>query len=144
MPCVKAAFSTETNQLLLPVNFFDPKTSKVSREDGKITVSGGKLFQCLALVDTGATRTCITQKIADFLDMLPEGEREVFGVHGSQKTMVYSVSLVVPQIVFLQEAMPVFRIHTQPENGYDALLGMDVLSKGNFQLDFSGNFVFCI
>ena len=99
---------------------------------------------CLALVDTGATHSCIAESVAEQIDLLPEEEREVAGVHGVQKTMLYSVSLILPEIGFLQEAMPVFRITTQPKGNYHALLGMDVLSKGNLHLDFSGNFVFCI
>lgn len=95
-------------------------------------------------MDTGATNSCITKKIAQSIGLRPDGEELVGGVHGRQKTKIYTAGLVIPEVGYKWDEISVFEANFADNSPYQALLGMDVLCVGSFQLDFSGNFLFCV
>ncbi|WOV92103.1 MAG: retropepsin-like aspartic protease [Candidatus Zeuxoniibacter abyssi] len=134
---------------MLNVGFYNPKTAKVirqeTREGYRITIEGSTVCVCKALVDTGATNSCITKHIADHIKVFPDGEKTVGGANGAYQTKTYSVAMFIQEIGLLIDEMDVFEVKLEENSSeYQALLGMDILSRGHFQLDFSGNFVFCV
>ena len=89
-----------------------------------------------ALVDTGATHTCISPNIAEKLALFPEGKKQVHSATHKTSANLYHVSFFIP---IAKQTEQEFRVDThaifdlevteiiQPAN-YDVLLGMDVLA----------------
>ncbi len=84
--------------VLMPIEPLDGTTSNINGQAGK------KLIGMRALMDTGATHTCITSKAAERLDLDPLGYIPTTGIHGTE---------------------------LQASVDFDILLGMDVISCGN-------------
>lgn len=91
-----------------------------------------------ALLDTGASISSISQKVVDTLALLPDGWTSVTGIHGSEETPTYTISLHVPisELVDGGKAALTFSrgrnldvalLAFQPDD-FDVLLGMDILT----------------
>ncbi len=114
-----------------------PPGEEANPADGKV--------MCKALVDTGATHSCISAEIAARAGIAPDGELLVNSASEvaarvkpyPANLVIPGVNLTVPQITLTEAALP-------PESEFQALLGRDILCRGSFHLDFSGNAVFCI
>jgi Aspartyl protease len=105
---------------------------------------------CQALIDTGATRTCITQRLVEQLGLparqkvlvasatsFPERRRAYefsIGLFCRSEITTETALYVVPSLL----VAPVF----QNNSNFDVLLGMDVLSQGRLIFDVGGDFSF--
>jgi hypothetical protein len=89
--------------------------------------SGLPIFQ--AIWDTGASGSVITQKVVDALGISPIGMTMVHGVNSSTNSNVYLVNLLLPSRVVVQT-----RVTLGVLPGVDALIGMDVISMGDFHI----------
>jgi hypothetical protein len=101
-----------------------------------------------ALVDTGATTTCISSAIAKALNLTPAGLRPMgSATHQAVLTNTYLVDLGLPlgtpQILWLG-AFLVFEFGAPQNSPYQMLLGRDILCKGNLTATFDGHFSFAI
>ena len=119
---------------MIRVGFFDPDHAR--KEEPKI-------YGCSALVDTGATRSCISPLVAERIGLLPDESITIAAASGTYETARYAVGIVVPDVGILQEKINVAEVALSKSNNFQALLGMDILLKGSFHLDFSNHFVFC-
>ena len=91
----------------------------------------------IALVDTGATSTCISPKIVKDSHLMPEGKKQVHTPTEKTSMNVYHVGFHIP-IVTRQDGQSLKTdIHSNPNlevtelmqpSNYDVLLGMDVLA----------------
>ena len=105
--------------------------------------SGGA--RCMALVDTGASHSCISADVAVKAGITPDGEIKMStpsDADANAKTytadlVIPGVNLAVSNIMLMESAFPA-------KNPYQALLGRDILCRGTFHMDFAGNAVFCI
>ncbi|MGD9852455.1 MAG: retropepsin-like aspartic protease [Nitrospirales bacterium] len=98
-----------------------------------------QLVQFRALWDTGATNTCITNKIALQLGLKPSGKVIVAGVHGKKEVLTYLVNVFLPNGV----AFPGVRATEAEINGADVLIGMDIIRTGDFAVsNFNGRTIF--
>jgi hypothetical protein len=104
----------------------------------------------IALIDTGATRTCITRRVLDELQLQAKGKLLVASATSTpERRMAYGYSLglfcqtddssatslyVVPH----EFVAPWF----QDNGNFDVLLGMDVLSQGTLTFKPDGRFSF--
>ncbi len=122
------SFSTHylslTNVLEVKVKIapaFDPATTKEYPEH--------KEFK--AIWDTGASHSVITKKVADECNLKPIGVQEVHGVHSSELSNAYLVNIVLPNgVPFIG-----FRVtEARLTPGSDALIGMDIINRGDFAL----------
>jgi Aspartyl protease len=113
----------------------------------------GNMTMYMALVDSGASSTCISSRIVKEVGLSPIGKIQVAGVHGSTPTNSYqfAVGFILP---VRQEAtgaifgnMTGFVVDgTEFVNdgcGFDVLLGRDILCKGSFHMSFDGHFLIC-
>ena len=109
-----------------------------------------------ALIDTGASSTCIAQECADELELITIGKTSVITASGDCEVDRYTVDLAIPvsqtmlrpviredgnrevEEVVIDEtywAHVQHRIHSIPaigkdrDRGFDVILGMDILSK---------------
>ena len=124
--------------LLLRVGFLPPGAR----------IGGGRIHICMALVDTGASRTCITGAVLDALMSSPS--REGFGMNtaaGRYTTSLYDLGVAV----FDDEtqgwsgvtSVAAPRIHDL-DGEIDAVLGRDVLQNGDLNLERSGAYTFVL
>jgi len=106
-----------------------------------------------ALIDTGATTTCITSGLASRVPLTPIGKVPVHGVSGIAHHNNYlfyvafpftlppgtvdpnfpppSPGQVLGQIFVLHKAIQGCELVTAPNAGFEVLLGMDVISSGS-------------
>lgn len=146
MPCVKGTI-TPKKQIILPVVWFNPMLTTIASVPGGVKIrpskNGGISTTVGGLVDTGATGSCITQGVAQSIKSNPDGNEPVTGVHGTKIVNTYTVGLFIPQIKFLLPGLKVTEVDNLGGNA-ESILGMDILLQGTFQLDFQGNFIFCV
>lgn len=85
-------------------------------------------IKALALIDTGASSTCISQNIADALTLIPFDSQKVHTAGGATEQLLYDVGVVLPisQPNILSVQAPCADLKDQP---YQVLLGRDVLSR---------------
>ena len=81
-----------------------------------------------AIWDTGATNSCITQAVIDACGLLPIGMAQVTGVGGTTEEEVFLVNVYLPNHV----AFSGLRVTRGKFVGADILIGMDIISNGDF------------
>ena len=114
----------------------------------------GILHSCKALVDTGASRTCIAKSVADELGLQATGKIDMQTAGGIIPTNIYDVHIVFifPGKTDSKEMIQQGRGHIvsstrAPEfdpgdNPYQALLGRDILRLGVLNMSHDGHFSF--
>jgi hypothetical protein len=116
---------------------------------------GPQLQTFTALIDTGATATCISPRAANSVGLRPLGKVRVRGAAGIQYHNYYAFHVGFPSP---QHAPPgqhaavrtyVFHLLIQgselaigPVAGFDVLLGMDVIGSGSLAVEGIGTFSF--
>lgn len=109
--------------------------------------------QCKALVDTGATRTCISQEVADALKLQPQGKIKMRTAGGLTSVNLYGVSamyilgtkgmktsdLDIVRDRFGPFDAPLFDGEKKP---YKALIGRDIISRGVLTMSWDGHYSF--
>ena len=93
-----------------------------------------KLFEIIALWDTGATFSSISKELAEKLQLLPKGIYQIHSANDSKFSNGYDICLVINK-----DANYVFDlVVTVNDNlhnmGIDMLIGMDVIRQGDFAI----------
>lgn len=101
---------------------FDPRTQGQPDHPGTRTK---------ALWDTGASQSCISKKIVDSLNIEPTGSQMVAHAAGMHIVGTYSVSILLPNNVGVS---PIRVSEFAGHDGFDALIGMDIITKGDFSI----------
>ncbi|MDE6736107.1 MAG: retroviral-like aspartic protease family protein [Treponemataceae bacterium] len=93
-----------------------------------------------AIWDTGATKTCITKRIADDLNLIPIGRATISTANGIITTNTYSVHIGLPNGVTIQNIL-VSCANLGADT--DILIGMDIITLGDFSItNVNGRTVF--
>ena len=96
-----------------------------------------------ALLDTGASFTCISENIASQLDLAPKGKRQVVDATGTALTNIYDL-----EIMLWSDGggwgCPIEVALFSGTSTVDVLIGRDILCRGLFVLDNSGRFSFAV
>ena len=89
-----------------------------------------------AIWDTGATKSVITQAVVDACGLAPTGMANVKTAAGPSQAETYLVNFGLPNRV----GIPVIRVtKMQLTGGADILIGMDIISRGDFSVtNFNG------
>src|SRR3989338_11350799 len=88
--------------------------------------------------DTGATHSVVTKRVVTELDLKPIGIVEVHTANGQTHQKQYIANLYLPN----QVAFGMLRVTEAPLHGTDILIGMDIISRGDFCLsNFGGKTV---
>lgn len=108
-----------------------------------------------ALLDTGATCTCITKRVAESVGLLPIGKVPIHGVSGLSyhNNYLFCVGFPVSRQDYADPRQQVMETHIAdvqvqgaelviPGGEFDVLLGMDILSTGSLAVEGSGTFSF--
>jgi predicted aspartyl protease len=88
-----------------------------------------------AIWDTGATGSVITQRVVDELGLKPISIALVHGVGGIQESPVFLVNILLPMNVTI--GMVRVTLGNLPA-GTDVLIGMDVITVGDFVISNNG------
>lgn len=100
-----------------------------------------------ALVDTGARRTCVTEEVAQALNMRRIGEVEVWNVKRPERHWTYLFNVAIWPDSDDGRPLPPYGIGDEIEGidvgnhpYFDVLLGMDIISRGRLLIEPSGQF----
>lgn len=116
----KAVYSTIVEQIITDVT---------------VVYNGGKT-PSKALWDTGATKSFICSSIVAKHEMFPEKESRVSSLNNPGATAkVYSVDVVLPNNVQIKNLL--VREADFGSEGFKVIIGMDVINRGNIQIDNS-------
>jgi gag-polyprotein putative aspartyl protease len=89
-------------------------------------------LQVDAMFDTGAAKSVITQRVVEACGLKPVRSGFIQGVHGVQKSEAYVVNIYLPSKITFFELTVVKAKATGV--WWDVLLGMDVISAGDFSI----------
>ncbi len=99
---------------------FDPLSEKERPEVTDVT----------GLWDTGAIGTAINKGCAQKIGLRPIGDTKSFHAGGVSIVHVYEINLFLPNNV----AFPFVKVAEHTLNGIDLLIGMDIITKGDFAI----------
>ena len=88
----------------------------------------------MAIWDTGATVSGITQKVVDSCGLSAIGWSEVTGVHGTQPSEAYLVNI----LLLNQVRVPNVRVTKGDFTNGDVLIGMDIISHDFAVTNYNG------
>ena len=94
-----------------------------------------------ALIDTGATSTCISLEVAQRLQLNPIGMREMNSATHTVPVNVYLVDLFLPfgGTAYVVKATQVMEFSPGQGLPYQILLGRDILCRGVLTMSFDGH-----
>ena len=139
--------------VILQVAIFDPTQiasfSAALPQQGAQNIPNLMLFA--ALLDTGASVTCISNNVVQKLGLQPSGKTSMSGSTGARTVDQYTFGV---GLIFgaQQTATGAFNgqlnLHmvqgcefTHHGFGFDVLIGRDILCKGCFSMSFDGHFI---
>jgi hypothetical protein len=96
-----------------------------------VSARNGLQKEAVAVWDTGATISCISNKVIKELGVSPFGYRYVDTANGRMKCGKYEVSLCLPNSVISQNI--IMSGFSGGEN-IDLLIGMDIINAGDFSI----------
>ena len=120
------------NKRLLSV--FTEKYTKIENRllNKVVLCANGIINQALAQWDTGATNTCISEEIAKRYNLKPISYMRSKTPSGELISPVYYIDIVLNnEVVFNNWTVMGSKIG---EQGIDVLIGMDIISKGDFAI----------
>lgn len=99
-----------------------------------------------ALVDTGASLTCVSPSLATAIGISPIGMRPMISATHSVPTNVYLVDLVLPFGVssVVLPSVQVMEFNATNTTPFQLLIGRDIICRGVFTMSFDGHFSFSI
>ena len=163
MPCLSTQL-TAKGQFLINIFIID---TRKSQNKNKVDIFKN-LKTHTALIDTGATRSCITEEVAEELELIPTCKNKMYTAGKPIECNGYDIEIAIP-ITEVKE----FEVAKDKQNkkrvvpksgtthirawkssvsslpsqgkyrGYDCLLGMDVLASCTFQYN-GGRFTICL
>lgn len=91
------------------------------------------------LWDTGASGTVITKKVVDALGLKPIGKAKINHANGSSIVNKYVINLFLPN----QVAFKFIQVTEGILSGFDVLIGMDIMNRGDFAIsNYNGKTTF--
>jgi hypothetical protein len=99
-----------------------------------------------ALIDTGASSTCISPIVVQTVNLQPVGMQPMTSATQSIPVNVYLVDLVLPfgGAALILNSVQVMEFTPLSGSPYQMLLGRDILCRGVFTLSFDGHFSFSV
>ncbi|MEM6603311.1 MAG: hypothetical protein AAF621_04605 [Pseudomonadota bacterium] len=139
MPCISGIF--DKSGLLIEVGILP---------HGEHLNGSLKLYR--ALIDTGASRTCVSDRLVEMYQFAPTGDATMNHAWGSNKAHTYLFNMFVPTRVDTgKDGSPsgdvsMFTLEGlsfKAKSDFDVLIGRDFLCRGSLSLSFDGHFTLC-
>lgn len=89
----------------------------------------------MGLWDTGATNSVISTRLVSALKLKPIGKVTVSHAQGQTDVNTYLINLLLPNNV----GYPFLQVNEGVLAGFDMLIGMDIISRGDFSITCSEN-----
>jgi hypothetical protein len=126
--------------VLITVDVLLPGTATI------IGTGAGPRTPLVALVDSGASHTCIASGIAQALNLQPIGMRPMASAHQTAPVNVYQVDLM---LLFGSQALaltyfPVLEFAAPSNSPFQVLVGRDIICRGVLVVSFDRHFTFSI
>lgn len=118
--------------ITMPCHAFTTRSSGLSNRliNEAIIMYERNNLKTIALWDTGATGTCISEQIAKGLSMIPTGKKNISTPSGTKEVSTYLIDIALPNQVIVQN---VEVCETDIGNqGIGVLIGMDIISHVDF------------
>ncbi|HBI24949.1 MAG: hypothetical protein A2Y48_00145 [Nitrospirae bacterium RIFCSPLOW2_12_42_9] len=137
MPCLSGKFDLSIGPLInigvIPAGVFTPSFS-------------GQVTTFPALIDTGASITCISQGVVQTVGLQPIGMRPMVSATHSVPVNVYLVDLFLPfgAAGFIIQGAQVMEFIPEGTAPFQILLGRDIICRGTLTLSFDGHFTFSL
>jgi predicted aspartyl protease len=137
MPCLSGRFDPSIGPIInigvLPAGTFTPSFS-------------GNIATFPALIDTGASITCISQNVVQAVPLQPIGMRPMVSATHTVPVSVYLIDLFLPfgAAGFVIQGTQVMEFILEGNNPFQVLLGRDVICRGVLTLSFDGHFTFSL
>jgi predicted aspartyl protease len=139
MPCLTGQFNPSVG-ILLQVGVLLPGAIPL------VAAGGVPMTPFAALVDTGASDTCIAPSIAQTLSLTPIGMRPMTSAHHTAPVNVYQVDIVIlfGNQGFVLSNHQVVEFAAPPSSPFQVLIGRDIICRGTLSLSFDGHFAFSL
>jgi len=100
----------------------------------------------LALVDTGASMTCISRQVVQTVSLQSLGMIQMLSATQTVPTHRYLVDLLLPfgNTGLLQQGIYVMEFQVAGTHPFQMLLGRDILCQGVFTMSVDGHFTFSL
>lgn len=146
MPCLTVSYNPSIGPILQlaiarPLSLLSSESEKQQRQAIGVT----------ALIDTGASITCISQVVAERAGLQVYGKIPMQSASHTVSANAYIVDLLIPfgadpRNVLLYTVTDHTVMEFQTDNSqFQALLGRDILSRGMLQLTgYNNTFTFCL
>lgn len=117
--------------------------------DGISSIPNLTYHECTALVDTGAQRTCITERMVQRIGLERKGRVEIWNIKRPELhwTYLFHVGIWPESDDPLTPSAPygigaeIEGIDVGDNRFFEVLLGMDIISQGSLHLERDGSFV---
>jgi hypothetical protein len=139
MPCLSGRFDPRIGPIINVGVLAPGSLTPVSGAPAQITTFP-------ALIDTGASSTCISPIVAQTIGLSPVGLQPMTSATHSVPVNVYLVDLVLPfgSTGFVVSGTQVMEFAQAGSGPFQMLLGRDVLCQGTFTLSFDGHFTLAL
>ncbi|MBI2431791.1 MAG: retroviral-like aspartic protease family protein [Candidatus Hydrogenedentes bacterium] len=99
-----------------------------------------------ALMDTGASRTCVSAQCAQVAGLVPVGMAQMISATHTVSANTYLVDLTLQlgNEFVVRRTLPVVEFVQIPKASFQVLLGRDIICSGHFTVSFDGHFVFSL
>ena len=97
-----------------------------------------EVVKCGALWDTGAIYSVISKSFAEKLGLFPTDTQRAYTAQGFYEASIYRVDIMLPNNIVVKG----LQIGDGELQDFDFLIGMDVISLGDFHLTNNGNTIF--
>lgn len=97
-----------------------------------------RVVKSRALWDTGAVTSVIDKSLVEKLGLVPFDTGRAYTAQGFYDSSMYLLDVMLPNNIIVKG----LRVGDGEFQGFDMLLGMDVISLGDFHLTNDGNTVF--
>jgi hypothetical protein len=90
-----------------------------------------KQIEVRAMWDTGSTGCCISQKLAEYLELISIASLDLTSVHDSKPSSIYLLDMIFPDKI---KANNVLAAEIIPSGEFDIIIGMNIISLGDFAI----------
>jgi len=139
MPSLSGQFNPNAGVLLnivvLPPNVYGPGSTIPS-----------SFLSFPALIDTGASMTCISRQVVQAVGLQSIGMTQMLSATQTIPVHRYLVDLLLPfgNAGLLQQGIHVMEFQVAGTHPFQILLGRDILCRGVFTMSFDGHFTFSL
>jgi hypothetical protein len=149
MPCISGNYNPAVG-IIVQVAIL-PQSQLSALQTSTPPASAPNITMFAALLDTGASVTCISKNVVQALGLQPSGKTSMSGSTGAQTVDQYAFLV---GFIFGAQQAPTGTVSgqlsvnlvqgcefTSHGFGFDVLIGRDILCKGTLNMSFDGHFI---